>query len=209
MAIGGMVIASFGQLKRIRVDGEVDPATDTERLVLFAGALLTMIAGIVAVRYLAGALRSALSEHVDPARTAPASLLVSVIGYIIVIIVVLTEFRLNLSGLLLGGALTGVIVGIAAQQTLGNFFAGLVLLVVRPFTVGERVVLRSGPLGGEFEGIVTDMSFFYLRLMTDGGPVALPNAGVLASAIGPGARSAKEEPAAPVDDHGPAHGGTS
>jgi small-conductance mechanosensitive channel len=113
----------------------------------------------------------------------------------------------DLSGLLLGGALTGVVVGIAAQQTLGNFFAGIVLLLVRPFSVGEPVVLRSGPLGGEYEGLVTDMGLYYVTMETERGMVQLPNAGVLASAVGPGARS-DDDDEPPDDDPGPEHGGT-
>jgi small-conductance mechanosensitive channel len=102
-----------------------------------------------------------------------------------------------------------VIIGIAAQQTLGNFFAGLVLLLVRPFTLGETVIFRSGPLGGEYEGRVTDMGLFYVSLVTEQGPVQLPNAGVLASAIGPGARGPKDDPDDELaDDPGAAHGGT-
>jgi small conductance mechanosensitive channel len=86
-----------------------------------------------------------------------------------------------------------VVVGIAAQQTLGNIFAGMVLLFVRPFVVGDHIVLRSGPLGGAYEGRVTDIGLFYVDLVTEDGPVKLPNAGVLAGAIGPGARSVGDE----------------
>jgi hypothetical protein len=53
--------------------------------------------------------------------------------------------------------------------------------------------MRSGPLGGEFEGRVTDMTLFYVRMETEQGPVLMPNSGVLASSIGPGARAKKEE----------------
>ena len=49
--------------------------------------------------------------------------------------------------LALGGAFTAVIFGLAAQQTLGNLFAGTVLLSARPFRVGERVRLQGGNAG--------------------------------------------------------------
>jgi small-conductance mechanosensitive channel len=104
-----------------------------------------------------------------------------------VLLAVLSALRFKLDSLLLGGALTGVIIGIAAQQTLSNFFAGILLMIVRPFNVGDRVVLRSAL--GEYEGIVRDIDFFYVKLRTRRGPVELPTASVLASAIGPGARS--------------------
>ncbi|MDQ4065119.1 MAG: mechanosensitive ion channel family protein, partial [Actinomycetota bacterium] len=199
-----------GQIYDVTERGRVtDEATPREILFALGGALLTLVAGIAAVRSTARALRLAMSDQVGDARGGPAALIVSIAGYVIVGLTVLSQLDVDMGGLLLGGALTGVIVGIAAQQTLGNFFAGLVLLLVRPFTVGEHVVLKSGPLGGEFEGRVLEMSLFYVHLMTDHGAVALPNAGVLASAVGPGARGRlQEEDEAPPDDHGPAHGGT-
>ncbi len=116
-------------------------------------------------------------------------------GYLLILLPTLQLLGVDLGGLLLGGAITGVVVGIAAQQTLANFFAGLVLLLVRPFTLGQHILLRSGPLGGEYEGRITDMGLFYVRMMTDQGSVQLPNSGVLAAAIGPGAaQSAQKDP---------------
>ena len=46
--------------------------------------------------------------------------------------------------LAVGGAFTAVILGLAAQQVLGNVLAGIVLLGSRPFRVGERIRLQGG-----------------------------------------------------------------
>ena len=50
---------------------------------------------------------------------------------------------------LVGGAFATIIITIAGQQALSNIFAGLVLLLSRPFRVGDTIVLRSGALGGQ------------------------------------------------------------
>lgn len=173
-------------------------------------AAVLLIAGILSVRSLSKAIKTALRTHPDDPRGAPVGFIVSAIGYLIVVYSVVKVLGGDLGGLLLGGALTGVVVGIAAQQTLGNFFAGIVLLMVRPFTVGEHIVLKAATLGGEYEGTVVEMSMFYVHLVTEKGPVALPNAGVLAAAVGPGARSddpeedeEEEEPPPPPREGGP------
>jgi len=70
----------------------------------------------------------------------------------LVLLGILQLLNVNLSSLLVGGAVTGVVVGIAAQQSLGNFFAGLVLMFARPYIPGQRVIVRSGGMGGPFEG---------------------------------------------------------
>lgn len=197
VAIVGMVVATRGRL--------FDHGQDENRLakitLAIAGAVVLLVAGVAATRAFAKAVRRAMEEHVGDQRGAAVGTVVTFVGYTTVVVSTLGALKVNLQGLLLGGALTGVVVGIAAQQTLGNFFAGMVLLMVRPFNLGDHVVLRSSPLGGEYEGTVTDMSLFYVRMLTKRGPVVLPNAGVLAAAVGPGARSADPE-ADPGDDAG-------
>jgi small-conductance mechanosensitive channel len=209
LALAGLVAASEGQLQSTGRGPTLDEATTSEQLLAIIGTAGLLIFGIASVRMFARGVRAATGEHLGDSRSGPLGLVISVIGYVVVVLSALSVIGVDMSGLLLGGALTGVIIGIAAQQTLGNFFAGLVLLLVRPFTLGETVIFRSGPLGGEYEGRVTDMGLFYVSLLTDRGPVQLPNAGVLASAVGPGARAPKDEPDEEIpDDPGPGHGGT-
>lgn len=205
VAIAGMVVGAQGQLFHTGRGENRDLAQPQEILLAVVGALLVLLAGLAATRYLSKGVRRAMEEHTGDARGAALGTVVNFIGYIFVILSILSALGIELQGLLLGGALTGVVVGIAAQQTLGNFFAGTVLLMVRPFTIGDHVVLRSSPLGGEYEGTVTDMNLFYVRMVTKRGPVVLPNAGVLAAAVGPGARSTDDDPEPDSGSDDPAH----
>jgi small-conductance mechanosensitive channel len=50
----------------------------------------------------------------------------------------------DLSALLVGGAFLGIVVGLAAQETLGNLFAGISLVLDRPFRVGDWLELSTG-----------------------------------------------------------------
>lgn len=188
-----------------------EPGWSSDDAFLLGSGAAFLVAGVVAVRGVSAGARRALRSHADDPRGAPVGFVISAIGYIVVLFSVVRLLGGDLGGLILGGALTGVVVGIAAQQTLGNFFAGIVLLLVRPFGVGDHIVLKSAPLGGEYEGLIFEMSMFYVHMQTERGPVALPNAGVLAAAVGPGARSAtqtdeEEEEGAQA---GPAEGGPS
>lgn len=206
--------AAFGLLALValvfgsRYTDDLGQPYDTLDAFLLGSAATLLISGVIAVRSLSRAVKTALRTHPDDPRGAPVGFIVSAIGYVVVIFSVVKVLGGDLGGLLLGGALTGVVVGIAAQQTLGNFFAGIVLLLVRPFTVGEEIVLRGATLGGEYRGTVVEMSMFYVHLATTKGPVALPNAGVLAAAIGPGARTddpetdEEEEPPPPAREGG-------
>ena len=107
------------------------------------------------------------------------------IGAVTTLVVTLELFHIPVGQLLLGGALTSVFVGIAAQQALSNVFAGLVLLLARPFKVGDSIKLRAGALSGEVGGTVTEIGITYLKLTTPDGVISVPNSQVLNAVVGP------------------------
>ncbi|MFW6003943.1 MAG: mechanosensitive ion channel family protein [Halanaeroarchaeum sp.] len=83
---------------------------------------------------------------------------------------VLTMWGIDLGGLLVGAGFLGIVVGIAAQQTLGSLLAGFVLMFSRPFEIGDWVEI------GNDEGIVTDITIINTRMENfDGEMVVLPN----------------------------------
>jgi small-conductance mechanosensitive channel len=193
-AVTGLIVAySYGDPANASLIEKLKERAAREDFLAAAGAVLFVLGAVLAVRAVTRGLDRALEQRLGDARGAPLGFLVTAVGYLLVIFPALDLLGVNVGGLLLGGAVTGVVVGIAAQQTLGNIFAGMVLLFVRPFVVGDHIVLRSGPLGGEYEGRVTDIGLFYVDVVTEDGPVKLPNAGVLAGAIGPGARSVGDD----------------
>jgi small-conductance mechanosensitive channel len=185
VAVIGVVIANLYEIQK-GGDFSVD-----DRIGL-AGVLVFIIGGVILVRSAVSAFNVAASDSLqERAKGTPVSFLVYAAGYLFVALGAISLTPVKPASLLFGGALTGVILGIAAQQTIGNFFAGFVLVVVRPFTVGDLIYLK-GALG-EYEGTVTEMTLFYVHIATERGPVMLPNAGVLASAVGPGARAEKQK----------------
>ena len=86
----------------------------------------------------------------------------------------------------------------AAQQALGNVFAGLVLLFARPFHVGDAIRLRAGALGGTLDGIVTDIGITYVRFDTGGSVMSIPNSQVLNAVVGPIPPTPEAEVSPPV-----------
>jgi hypothetical protein len=129
--------------------------------------------------------REVLERTVGSAHAAVVRFAVIVVGALITIVITLDLLNIGITQVLVGGALTSVVVGIAAQQSLANIFAGIVLLMARPFRVGDQVGIRSGALSGLLEGTVTEISITYVSLLTANGPVHVPNSQVLAAAVGP------------------------
>jgi len=85
-------------------------------------------------------------------------------------LVVLGLFTDNVGSLLIGAGFLGIVVGMAARQTLGAALAGLVLMFSRPFEIGDWIET------GEHEGTVTEITIVSTRLRTfDGEYVTIPN----------------------------------
>jgi hypothetical protein len=129
--------------------------------------------------------REVLERSVGSAHAAVVRFTILVIGGLATVFFTLELLNIAVTQLIVGGAVTGVLVGIAAQQSLANVFAGMVLLMARPFRVGDQIGIRSGALSGLLEGMVSEVSVTYVRLETANGPVHIPNSQVLAAAVGP------------------------
>ena len=165
------------------------------------------MAGILATSRLSAALSHLAVRRSVPAIGGPVRVLSAVVGYLFVAFSVLAVLEVSIEHLLVGAGLAGVVLGIAAQQSLGNVFAGLVLLAVRPFGVGDHIRIRSGALGGIFDVLVLDMSLTYVTVRTSDGPLKIPNSAMLAAGVGqlapPTVAGRVEEPA-PVGLQSPA-----
>src|SRR2546430_8646308 len=146
--------------------------------------VVSTLVAVYAVRAFTESLGAALEGYLGLARARSAATFVSVILYGIVIVLAITSAGFDLSGLLVGGALTGVIVGIAAQASLANVIAGVVILFARPYSAAMYVTVRAGTFGGvEYSGQVWDVGLFYTTLHSGGKEIRIPNSIMLAAVV--------------------------
>jgi small-conductance mechanosensitive channel len=157
----------------------------TNQLISAGLAVAFLVFGSIATYSLAGKVRELIQPRTGTAHAAVAGYAILIVGAFTTLVITLELFTVPVGQLVLGGALTTVFVGIAAQQALGNVFAGLVLLVARPFQVGQAVRLQAGALGGTLDGIVTDIGITYVRFDIDGSVMSIPNSQVLNAVVGP------------------------
>ncbi|GAA3438711.1 mechanosensitive ion channel domain-containing protein [Kutzneria kofuensis] len=154
-----------------------------QKAISLVGALLFVITGVLATRRIAGVVDARFRRRGLGSAGSILAVVISAAGYCVVVLTALSVLAIPLQQLVVGGALTGVVVGIAAQQTLGNVFAGLMILMVRPFRVGDTIEVRSGALNGPFTGRVRALGLTYVTLAAENGTLLLPNAGVLAAGV--------------------------
>jgi small-conductance mechanosensitive channel len=152
-------------------------------LVATVAAAAFLVFATIAVVSFASSARAALQSVTGSAHAAVVRYTIVLVGAILTISITLVLLKVPVGQLLVGGAFATIIITIAGQQSLSNIFAGMVLLLSRPFVVGDMIWLRSGALGGELEGTVTEIGITYLQLDTPGGVMSLPNSQVLAAAV--------------------------
>jgi small conductance mechanosensitive channel len=127
----------------------------------------------------------ALFRRMDPATAGTVGFLIRFIAVAATVLTAMAVGGISLQVLAVGGAFTAVVLGLAAQQTLGNVFAGMVLLSARPFRLGERIRLQAGAVGGSVEGIVSSLGLLYTTLSRGEDRIMVPNNVVLAAAVVP------------------------
>jgi len=155
------------------------------QIVAYGAAVLFGLFGSMATYGLAGKSKQVLEPRAGTAHSGVVRYAILIIGAFATLAITLDLFAVPVGQLVLGGALTSVFVGIAAQQALGNVFAGLVLLFARPFRVGDAIRLRAGALGGTLDGVVIDIGITYVSLDTGGSVMSVPNSQVLNAVVGP------------------------
>lgn len=92
--------------------------------------------------------------------------------YVLLVLMLASAFGVDAASIvaLLGSA--GVAIGLAVQGSLSNLAGGVLILMLKPFKVGDYII--EGTSGRE--GTVTEIQIFYTRLLTpDNRTVILPN----------------------------------
>jgi small conductance mechanosensitive channel len=153
--------------------------------VRIATVVLLVLLGWALARSLARGFAPMLYRRLEPGTAGTIGFLLRLLTIVTATVVALRIAGLQAGALAVGGGFTAVVVGLAAQQTLGNLFAGVVLITNRPFRVGERVRLQAGPLAGQLEGVVGSLGLFYTTLVSGADRILVPNGVLIQCSVTP------------------------
>lgn len=182
-------LLAAGGLTMVSVAGTLTGVQDVpvRKVLLLGGTALFAVGCVITTRMLASDVERRLAQHGLQSSGVAVRIALNATGYLIVVVVaaslLASLLSISLQQFVLGASLTGVVLGIAAQQTLGNVFAGVVILLVQPFRVGSEIVVRSAAINGPFFGRVRSLGLTYTTLVTDDGVMMVPNSAMLAAAI--------------------------
>ena len=103
--------------------------------------------------------------------------LLKVIFYFVLIMLIASGFGVDMTSVMALVGSAGLTIGLAFQGSLSNFAGGVLLLLIKPFKVGDYIIYVADNL----EGTVTEVQMFYTTLLTaDNRRVVIPN-GVLSN----------------------------
>jgi small conductance mechanosensitive channel len=143
------------------------------------GALIVLFIGWTIANWVRKFVSRALERTKIDATLKPV--IASVARYIVLgltLMVVMQQFGVQTASLLALLGTIGLAIGLALQGTLSNVAAGLMLLFLRPFEVGNHVE------AGGAEGVVLGIDLFHTNLRTtDGVDIVIPNGSILSGTI--------------------------
>lgn len=126
------------------------------------GGLLIVLIGKLLIYWLSRILKRALgrSKKINDLMARFILQLTNILGWIFLIIAFLQHMGLNMGPVLAGLGITGVILGLAFQETIGNLLSGVMIVINAPFRIGDYID------AGSFSGTVTDMDMICVILST-------------------------------------------
>lgn len=163
--------------------------------------VVAAVVGYFAIGMMTNELKRVISKTSGLERGATVATTFRYIGYIVLAFVVLGIAGVSGTELLAGGTFTGLVLGLASQQTLSNIFAGLLILTTRPFLVGNRITLSTWQWGFAlpsyppkffsedllipgYTGVVEDIRLNYTMIRLDEGvQLKVPNSIVIQASV--------------------------
>ena len=107
--------------------------------------------------------------ELDPHLTTFFAQVSRIVFVILGLVTALGTIGINVSALVAGLGLTGFALGFALKDTISNILSGVLILLYRPFLVGDKIKVAG------FEGKVTSVDLRYTKLDSEEGTVLIPN----------------------------------
>ncbi|MCR4956545.1 MAG: mechanosensitive ion channel [Lachnospiraceae bacterium] len=135
-------------------------------------ALVIYIIGVRVISYVRKLVRRIMERsNLDEGVKQFLDSFLKLVLYFLLIVLILTRFGVTTASVTALVGSVGLTIGLALQGSLANFAGGVLILVLKPFEIGDYIITESGK-----EGTVTQIKIFYTRMTTiDNRMVVIPN----------------------------------
>lgn len=141
-------------------------------------ALVFFFVGVQVIKIVRRIVKKSLDRaNADVGVTQFLDSFLKVVLYILLLFMIASGFGLDATSVVAMVGSAGVAIGLALQGSLSNFAGGVLILILKPFKVGDYIIEDTN----KNEGTVTEIQMFYTKLTTpDERTIILPN-GTLAN----------------------------
>ena len=141
-------------------------------------ALIFFFVGVQCIKLLRKIIKKSLERaNADVGVTQFLDSFIKIGTYAILIMMIATSFGVDAASIIAVFGSAGVAIGLALQGSLSNLAGGVLILILKPFKVGDYIIEDTN----KNEGTVTEIQIFYTKLTTpDNKTIILPN-GTLAN----------------------------
>ena len=151
-------------------------ATSGGKIVL---AIIVLIVGLLLIKMITkGVNRHVEKSKMDPTVKLIVTKLVKILLYVVLVVGLIEILGVPMTSVAALIASGGLAVGLGFQGALANLAGGFLILIFKPFKVGDYINAADA------EGIVRDISIFYTKLLTlDNKTVLIPNGDLMSSNV--------------------------
>ena len=135
-------------------------------------ALLTFFIGVQVIKIVRRIIKKSMTRaNADTGAVQFVDSFVKASMYVILVFMLATSFGVDAASIIALVGSAGVAIGLAVQGSLSNLAGGVLILLLKPFKVGDYIVAATG-----HEGTVAEIQIFYTKLVTpDNKAIVLPN----------------------------------
>ena len=144
-------------------------------------AAVVFFVGTKIIKWLIAIVKKSLERaNVEQGVLTFISSLVKYMLYFVLVLMILSKFGVTASSVIAVLGSAGLTIGLALQGSLSNFAGGVLILLLKPFVVGDYIIENTDKM----EGTVSEITIFYTKLLTpDNKAILIPNGTLSNSSI--------------------------
>jgi len=144
----------------------------------YINAIIIVVIGYLIINSIAGLFYESSKDKIGVHNANLVKVMVKILGIAVLLSILTSVFNVSASAALTLGSFTGLVIGFATQQVLGQAVAGIFLLFARPIKHGDKITVAGQT------GIVQEIDIMYTTILGDGGKqILIPNGSIIGQVI--------------------------
>ncbi len=144
----------------------------------YINSIIIVVVGYLIVNSIASLFYETSKDKIGAHNANLIKVMIKILGVAVLLSILTSVFNVSASAAITLGSFTGLVVGFATQQVLGQAVAGIFLLFARPIKNGEKITVAGQT------GIVQEIDLMYTVILSDDGrQILIPNGSIIGQVI--------------------------